>query len=67
MNSPQVINSQLIKNIKKERKFGNISILTKLNHENLSLVILVSQWFNSALYNSVFKFPPDGDPIIHMV
>ena len=31
-----------------------------LNQENQSLVRLVSQWFDSTLYTSVFKFPPGG-------
>ena len=28
---------------------------------------LDSQWFDSALYTSVFKFPPGGDPSLHVV
>ena len=67
MNISQVINLQLSKTIKKERTFWKISILTKLNQEDLSLVRLVSQWFDSVFYTSVFKFPPCIGPILHVV
>ena len=30
-------------------------------------MILVSQWFNSALYTSLFKFQPGGGPSLHVV
>ena len=28
---------------------------------------LVSHWFDSALYTSVFKFPPGGGPSLYVV
>ena len=39
----------------------------KLNQESLSLVRLVSWWFDSDLYTFVFKFPPGGGPSHHVV
>ena len=38
-----------------------------MNQENISLVILVSQWLDSALYTPVFKLPPSGGPSLDMV
>ena len=61
----QVINLKPIKSIKQEGIFDNISIKTGLiNQESISLVRIGSQWFDSTLYTSVFKFPPGGALIV---